>query len=174
MTTRINNRPNLPTLMTPKQFAEYKERPYRWVLGMIEDGCIPAAQRVGNVWVIPQDAIIRPRFLGDLPNSALDVDLPMELLGGKRKKEKAPEYRRADTLGKSTEFKKVRLPGMRRVRVERGLSQRKLARMARSSQRTVHSAESGPGVTARSALKFARALEVDYEDLMREEKGANN
>lgn len=173
MSTRKNNRPDLPKLLTARQFAEKIGRRYKWVLAMLQDDCIPAAQMVGDTWVIPEDAIIRPRNVGDLPNIALDVDLPIEFFGGMPKDHKAPDYVPNNNLGVSKRLRLVHIPGLRRVRVEKGISQDTLARRAKSSIRTISKAEKGGPVLPVTALKFAAVLGVDYEELMREERDAN-
>jgi len=175
--TRRGGAPDLPRLLTVKEFADLlsrsADRRYSemWVREAINDGRIPAAQLVGGyMWVIPEDALIRPRYV-PFSNKMLDELLPPHVTEGAEPyfiPDRRPRGRKPGQVAGGK--KSVHIPSLKRLRLERGWSRRELCRRAGGmSHYTIERAEAGKKVTVPTLLRLAEALGVDYEDLMRED-----
>jgi DNA-binding XRE family transcriptional regulator len=153
-----SNKP-LPRLMTVPQFAAKCGKSPRWVRDACEEGRIPAAQWVVDRWVIPEDALIRVRYT--------DIDLPPEMIG---EPYPDPEYKGgkgAKPFSRPHLSKLVRLPGFKKIREERALSQEKVYKLTGVTPGAQRNAERGSKVRARTAVKLARGLDVEVEHLLR-------
>lgn len=83
-------------------------------------------------------------------------------------KRPACEEADGDKDGEQTEQERVRLPGLRREREARGLSQRELDLLADVTNVTISRLENNYPANQDTARKLARALGVELEDLYAE------
>lgn len=173
MATRKKGAPDLPALLTCREYGHLIGRTHQWVRDACVQGRIPAAQYVANyIWIIPEDALIVPRHLEGFPHHLLDVDLPEEfVLSGKRADiAEAPELKRGPSCNINENNKRYVLWNLRKVRQEREWGVNQLARAAgvNSSKisRIENNREPAWYVTVK---KLATTLGVDVEELMHRE-----
>lgn len=162
----------MPRLYTAREFAHKEGMGYHKVLSLIQNGRIPAAQLVGRTYIIPEDALIVPAHMEDFPKELLYLgdDMPDELTGGRRYDDvnPPPPYRRSGNRKPTETTRRVYLPSLRRLREERGWTRRKLADVSGAHYYTIERAEEGKPVHYKSLLRLAKALDVPYEELLRE------
>lgn len=164
---------DFPELMTAKEFAAYLgRRSVKWIKEACKRGQILACQKVGGDWVIAKDTLIRPRHLQGMPNELIDMDLPIEfLLPGEPMEIQKPVYKpHPKDLHKVGHNRKVKLPSLRRIRIEKGMSQYDLYEESGVSRDTQRFAEKGLDVLPTTALRLAYGLDVEVEDLLRYER----
>lgn len=172
MGTRKNNKPDLPSLLTAREFGYLIGRSRLWVIEACREGRIPAAQFVNNwVWIIPEDALIIPRYLEDFPTELLDVELPEEfVLWGKRVEIPKPMPGKNHFKPDSIKVNLYELPNLRRVRERKEYTQRGLASAAHVDQASLSRVETG---VQKCRYSFARrlcdTLNVDITELMHRE-----
>ena len=165
----------IPMLYERNQMRKYRNKPLpvpkfaskcgkspRWIRTACEEGRILAAQWVVDRWIIPEHALIRVKHT--------DMSLPPEMIGGEPYPE--PEYKGGKgAMPFSQPYlplpKLVNLPGLRRIRAKRGLSQEKVYKLTGVTPGAQRNAERGSEVRARTAVKLARGLDVDVEHLLR-------
>jgi hypothetical protein len=155
---RKHSKKPLPRLMTVPQFAAKCGKSSRWIRDACEEGRIPAAQWVVDRWIIPEDALIRVRHT--------DMSLPPGMMGEPYPE---PEYKGgkgAKPFSKPNLPKLVKLPGFKKIRKESGLSQVKVYKLTRVTPGAQRNAERGSKVRGRTAVKLARRLDVEVEDLL--------
>jgi DNA-binding XRE family transcriptional regulator len=166
--TRQGGAPDLPRLLTTSQFAHKINRHPGWVRRAQKAGRIPAAQNVGGRLIYPEDALIRPLHV-NLPNSLLDIGIPQEFLGGEPVYMDEPEYfDQSKRKPIPAPRRGAYLPNLRNLREERGLSQYALAKKAGMAHTVVRTIELGHMGTPKTIMKLAKALEVEYVEMMRE------
>jgi DNA-binding XRE family transcriptional regulator len=154
---KYSNKP-LPQLMTVPQFASKCGKSPRWIRTACEEGRIPAEQWVVDRWIIPENALIRVRHT--------DMSLPPEMIGEPYPE---PEYKGGKGAKLFTEpnlSKLIKLPGLRRIREQEGLSQEKVYKLTGVTPGAQRNAERGSKVRARTAVKLARGLDVEVENLL--------
>jgi DNA-binding XRE family transcriptional regulator len=81
-----------------------------------------------------------------------------------------PEYKGgkgAKLLSTPNLPKLIKLPGLKRIREEEGLSQEKVYKLTGVTPGAQRNAERGSKVRARTAVKLARGLDVEVEHLLR-------
>lgn len=167
--TRQNGAPDLPRLLTGRQFAHLINRHPNWVRVARNNGRIPAAQKVGTMWVYPEDALVRPAHVL-LDNRLLDIGIPQEFLGGTPWYTEEPEYadytgrRRPPNSGPRASY----LPNLRNLREEANMTRYALAKKAGMNHSTVQRIEDGSRAAPKTIVRLAGALEVDYSELLRE------
>lgn len=167
--TRQGGKPDLPRLLTGRQFAHLINRHPNWIRRARKMGRIPAAQKVGTVWVYPEDALIRPAHV-TLDNRLLDIGIPDEFLGGEVWYGPEPEYpdyadrKRPPNSGPRATF----VPNLRTLREERNMTQYALAKKSGVHHTTIAKVEGGARAAPRTIVRLAGALGVDYGELLRE------
>ncbi len=154
---RKNNQKELPRLLTARQFAARIGKTARWVRQTCEEGRIPAAQKVGGNWIIPEDALIRLRHT--------DIDLLPEMLDGKPYGE--PVYKPNLGNPKPWSSRQVRIPGLGRIMQERGLSRERVHWLTGVHRDTLRRAQENRPVSPKTVVKLAKGLGVDYADLFK-------
>lgn len=173
--TRKEGKEDLPKLLTCKEFGYLIGRKHEWVRDACREGRIPSAQYVANfIWVIPQDALIVPRYLEGFPHHLLDVGLPEEfIISGKRTEVPRPmELNRNPSKNIEEQVKLYTLPSLRKVREDKGWSLRGLATAAKVDKAYLSRLERGlQKCRYRFARRLSDTLGVDIEELMNIEIG---
>jgi hypothetical protein len=169
---RYSGRPDMPVLMTVRQFASHIGRGEHWVRDACKDGRILACQKVGHFYVIAQDTLIRPRWMEGVP---LDVDLPDDMIfGAEPIHVDPPVYKEVRKGNKKGMQKLKKLPSFRKVMDEKGYTYAEIRYMTGLGLNTIGNARNGGQVTMQSALRLANALEVDISELLRSDVWMNS
>lgn len=172
---RKNSRTALPKLLTAREYGHLIGRNLDWVKQACSDGRIPAAQMIANgmMWIIPEDALIKPRYLEGIDPKLLDIGLPDEMvLHGQPAYIPAPDYSRNVNKGNATKHRAVRtrktvtLHSLERVRKGKDIGARELHRLSGVHTATIQKAEHGLPILAVKAVALADAMDVDVEELM--------
>ncbi len=149
-----------------RQVAELLGKPRYAIYTAIATKRLLGAHWVDKWWVIQEDfRIVRAGVLDD----ALIRDLPPELIADEPEKNfsaELPEYRRyrdLDTGGMTRAS--VNMPGFKRV--TEGLSGHQIRNLTGVHNQTQKRILEGEKVDARVALRIARALDIDVEELLR-------
>ena len=147
----------LPRLVSTKQYAARHGLPWRTIQRLCREGRIKYAQKIGNWYVMPEDALI---FVED-------VSIPAYMFS-RDESYAEPEYRTRGTkpFGESNTANLVRVPSLSRIRKAAGLSREALYERSGVAPRTQQLAEEGRKVRARTAVRLARALGCDPADLL--------
>ncbi len=169
------NGKDFPKLLTVREYAALVlegRRSVSWVQDACKRGQILASQIVGGDWVIAEDSLIRPRHMAGFPNELIDMDLPLDLLvPGESVEVEPPQYHpKHKDLHKLGDVRKVKVPSLRKIRLEKGLSQYDLHRLSGVTRQTQRNAERGWYVHPATVLKLADGLDVDVEDLLKYER----
>lgn len=170
------SRIELPKLLTAREYGHVIGRNLEWVKKACSDGRIPAAQMVGNgmLWIIPEDALIRPRYTEGIDSKLLDVGLPDEMvLYGKPVYIPAPDYSGNARKGAATKHrvlnkhKTVTLPMLERIRKGKDIGMRELVRLSGVHHATIRKAELGLPILGTKAVALADALDIEVDDLLK-------
>jgi DNA-binding XRE family transcriptional regulator len=166
--TRQGGKQDLPRLLTGRQFAHLINRHPHWVRMARNMGRIPAAQKVGPLWVYPEDALIRPAHV-TLDNRLLDIGIPDSFLGGEVWYGPEPEYPDHTGRGKLGGGPRAsHCPNLANLREERGMTQYALAKKSGVHHTTIAKVERGARAAPRTIVRLAEGLEIDYGELLRE------
>jgi hypothetical protein len=157
--------------ITPRQFAASTGRAYWTVLKACRENRITGAQRVGNQYIIPEDATYVPSAFAGMDD--MIALMPAEVMQDVDQYEHVhtavPAYHlpgnsKANGNGNNT----LRAPGLARYKQEHGYSYDALSELTGLSRATLARAVNGEMVYASTIVRLSTSLGIGVSDLLRE------